>query len=543
MLRQLVSAAVATAVLTVAAPALAAPNFGPPLQASIGPMGNGSNLIIGDIASGDLNGDGHPDIVETSSEYKMADELRILINDGHGGFLPAKTVLTAAFPDDLTIGDVDGDGKADVVVDGITDLTNSPNSGQIQTFRGDGAGGLTALSTIANPFSALGFKIADVNGDGIADLISLRGGPIVALGTGGGAFATPTNHGPSPTAANQVGYVGEPALADFNGDGHLDVLAIAYPIGTGTKPSGVTALLGSGDNAATFTAAPITPVPPDTSYATTAAAGDLNGDGKADAVAANFTQNNIAVLLGNGDGTFQPSVAYGPIGVGPNTIKVLDIDGDGHQDVVVACLRPGADYTLGRISVLLGDGAGHLGPATDYGDAAFNPDGGLIATDLNGDAKPDLAFSYLKIAPTGPSTKTLELLETISGQKGLGNVLGGVPATLTPDANAQVTIPLTPVGVALSGKIGLQQTLATKSQTTRVSSTIGPAPPVFAKASYALRASAHKRPVVKLKLTATARTALATKGKIRAAVEITLRPKGHAPQTVRRYVTLVKRRH
>src|SRR6266849_3525534 len=81
------------------------------------------------------------------------------------------------------------------------------------------------------------------------------------------------------------------------------------------------------------------------------AVADLNGDGLLDVAVANWGSNNVSVLLGNGDGSFQPSLSF-PVGLNPFSVAVGDFNGDGRLDLAVA--NTGSNY----VSVLLGRGMG-----------------------------------------------------------------------------------------------------------------------------------------------------------------------------------------
>jgi DNA-binding beta-propeller fold protein YncE len=112
------------------------------------------------------------------------------------------------------------------------------------------------------------------------------------------------------------------------------------------------------------------------------AVGDLNGDGRADLVVANEASNTVSVLLGNGDGTFQPRTDYAA-GTNPLGIAVGDFNGDGKVDLVTA------NFGSKGVSLLLGNGDGTFQPRTDI--ALSTTPVSLAVADLNGDGKLDLA--------------------------------------------------------------------------------------------------------------------------------------------------------
>jgi hypothetical protein len=203
--------------------------------------------------------------------------------------------------------------------------------------------------------------VADFNGDGKPDLLSVGG--TLLLGKGDGTFTTGT---PITGGALTVG--------DFNGDGKMDVLQQ----GTGT----LLVLLGNGDG--TFQP-PISTNSGASLFALTA--GDLNGDGKADVVG--LFNSDVVVYLSNGDGTFATGVSYA---VGANNIAFNFItEGDFNSDHItdIAVSIPG-DNTSGQEAVLLGNGDGTFQTAKTSGGGTNIA---VIAGDFNGDGKLDLVLS------------------------------------------------------------------------------------------------------------------------------------------------------
>ena len=219
----------------------------------------------------------------------------------------------------------------------------------------------------------------DFNGDGRPDFaVPTNSGPIVILlGRGDGTFYNGTSLTPA--------YPFEPTsvvAGDFNQDGKQD-LAVLSASGPGSIGS-INIYLGNGDG--TFQTPKNFPVGVTGSAPTASrllATGDFNGDGVADLAATNAGLNQVVILLGNGDGTFQKAVPY-TVGTSPWNVVVGDINQDGFLDLAVA-----SDGT-GSASILLGNGDGTFQTYIPV-PLGSSQVGSVALGDFNKDGWPDLA--------------------------------------------------------------------------------------------------------------------------------------------------------
>jgi hypothetical protein len=267
---------------------------------------------IGALAAGDFNHDGFPDIAAT---LYATGQVAILLGNGNGTFKAPTLIGTGSEPTSVSIGDLNGDGHNDIVVANY-------GGGNVTVLLGDGTGNFTAANGSPFPVSTM-----------------------------------------DPASSTGI-YPSYLVLADFNGDGKLDVATADFArTGSGLPADDLSILLGNGDG--TFG--------PPTTYTTghfglVIAAGDLNGDGILDLVVQSYSVN-VTVFKGNGDGTFAPGVDY-PAGdttgfyTGESTMVLGDFNGDGKLDVanLVRDNTPnGQFYDL--VAVYLGNGDGTLGAA------------------------------------------------------------------------------------------------------------------------------------------------------------------------------------
>jgi FG-GAP-like repeat len=297
--------------------------------------------------------DGHPDGVE------------VFLSNGDGTFASGVfySVPGVSSNGGIVAADFTGDGIPDVL---IPSYDSSAQANTVALFKGKGDGTLSALPTtspigggIINVGALLG---ADMNGDGKLDFtFSGQSSNGMALNGGGGTFGGP---------ATMTG-VGEGQLGDLDGDGAAEVIGFANP----APGPGLCVFKNSGSGQL---AAPV--CYPDALAGNSGvwnemALGDVNGDGKLDAIALNDsvdTDANIAVYIGKGDGTFADRVLATLPGKRVSGVTLGDVNNDGKADLVA--FADGA--ASGLVEVMLSKGDGTFAAPAEYPAGATQTGGG-----------------------------------------------------------------------------------------------------------------------------------------------------------------------
>ena len=311
--------------------------------------------------------------------------------------------------------DVNHDGNLDIVV-------ANGGSGSVSVYLGDGKGNFVPAS--GSPFSAgqncADLAAADFNGDGNVDIAVANHGlktVTVLLGNGNGQFAM------APAAPFTVESNPHPhgiAVGDFDGDKKIDLAIDSW------AENKVLVLFGNGDG--TFQTAGVKLEVGKMPYQRLRTA-DLNEDGNADIVTSNFEDSSVSILLADGHRHFTRkdfSVPADPFG-----IAIADINGDQHQDIVIAHYSgQGTDRTKDALSILLGDGQGNFSLARGSPFSTGHYPGTVAAGDLNGDGIADIVV---------PNYDDGTLTVYTGGRNGIG------PAAYSP-----VRVGRTPHGVTIA---------------------------------------------------------------------------------------------
>jgi hypothetical protein len=315
---------------------------------------------------GDFNQDGNVDLVVVKRHTRV---VSVLLGQGDGNFIHG---LDLAPGTGVTVGDFDNDRIPDIAASMLQGPSNV-GPGFVTVFLGNGDAtfdpGIQVMDSVV---SMHGLVSADFNRDGNLDLAGTdyyAGRVAVALGTGDGRFGQARTFGAGATGLSSL------IAADLNADEVLDLavssrddqrFSILYGDGTGVF-----------GQAATYDAGVAL------EYLT---AGDFNRDGQADLAASMYTTAGLSILLSDGMGSFLPPRQL-EIGYQVANLAALDINRDGDLDLVFGVGRP--DRT---VAILLGQGDGTFGQPIAYEPEREDSEhAGIVVADFNNDKFPDVA--------------------------------------------------------------------------------------------------------------------------------------------------------
>jgi hypothetical protein len=463
-----------------------------------------ANELVGDQGVGELVGDLNGDGVQDLVVYNVNPLFQTFTSNGKGGY-SASSVQTLGFtactsnvyvvgPPQLI--DFNGDGKPDILCGSLVAYGN-----------GDG----TFAQAVPVSFLSSGFYTAytaDLNGDGKTDILAVpsTGAPesgsvqftvTVFLNQGGGSF---TSIGTFPVAPFTGGFnvtFSPPVFVDLNGDGKLDLITQIQSFGPAQSAGlqSVDVLLNQGDG--TFgTYMPVTiasgpNIGPDSEFPFGMASGDVNGDGKEDlilTVSDNDANLDAIVLLGNGDGTFQPATyfiihqpenAQGVPWFRTPSVVVEDLNLDGKQDLI---------FGDGQVGLGNGDGtfilSSPLFPLPIGSNNDFYSTLPLVPITLPGNLVPSLVYSLPPATPSAASVFTPQT--SSSGALSLTTLAVGThpitarysgDANYSADTSAAVTVTVTQAVSTTAVTSSANPSLAGQSVTLSAKVTsIGPTP-------------------------------------------------------------------
>jgi Big-like domain-containing protein/VCBS repeat protein/FG-GAP repeat protein len=397
------------------------------------------------ITAGDFNSDGYTDLAVASQPVSpsLQGTVEVLLGAGLGSFSGLETYNVgsspgvSSSPTSVATGVFTTSGHLDLAVTAAND-----NTLNVLTGNGDGTFNDTIearYGTGATPYSAV---VATLIPNGKSDVVVANFGAAsvsVLMGNGDaiGSFQSRVDYdsGPQPNSV---------VVGDFNNDGIPDLAFADGDCATPCTPNSISIILGNSNPTtgiangtfgaqATFTTLTGSETDTDT-YALVAA--DFNGDGNLDIAAVNNNTNNVVILLGNGDGTFQAPLGPYAVGTQPTGIAVRDFNGDGFPDLAVT------NYGSNTVSVLLnkGDGTGTFNAAVPY-NVGHGPYAIATANFNSSDTFPDLVV-------VNETDKTVSIL--------LGNSNG----TFQPAVTYNVTGSGSPSSVAIGdfngdGKVDL----------------------------------------------------------------------------------------
>lgn len=310
-----------------------------------------------DVAVGDVNDDGHPDLVISSTG------IMVMVGIGDGSFAPPVTINGSHGVRELAVGDVNNDGLVDIV------SVHVPVD-EMAVFLNAGRGEFSEPVRYQVGEGPEFVQLADFDGDADLDAIITNSDSrdfSILLNEGDGSYLAETRLAVEASP-------GPMAVGDFDLDGDADVAVIAFSF-----EHDVWILENSGDS--TFSASPFALA---NDIPQSIVAEDLNRDGSPDLVTANRSGESVTVFLNDGRGNLAIRTDY-KVGYQPYAVTTGDLDGDSYADIAVANLQDES------ISVLLNNRDGTFSePLLPAGEEPNR----VYLTEFNSDQHPDIVVSY-----------------------------------------------------------------------------------------------------------------------------------------------------
>ena len=354
------------------------------------------------LALGDMDGDGDADLCFPSSTNKA---VSLLMNDGGGGFVAGTSCPTGTDPSRLAVFDCDGDTDLDVAV-------TSSASSTVSILKNQGNGVLTKTADLSCPEAASVCSV-DVDRDGDTDLAVASGGIqkqlIIFTNDGSGTF----------TAARQYSTGSVPrwiVTGDLDGDGDLDLVVTEY--------TAISVYRNSGTGA--FTEQDHIMV----SYGEGPALVDMDGDGALDILAVSYEQKVLSFVQNRGSCEFAPPVRY-TVAPWPSYLDVADIDKDGDPDVLIS------HRDIRGVSVLRTWNSPRVQPVDQT-----VCEGSSAAFAAVAEGRPGSVYQWYKngTTPVGSNSPTLMINPARPDDSGTYHCVVGVPCGPAPSLPVRLTV-------------------------------------------------------------------------------------------------------
>jgi hypothetical protein len=391
------------------------------------------NSAPANLAMGDVNGDGRTDVVVSN---RSSSKVSVLLGQA-AGTLGAKTdYTTGSMPGGVALQDINADGRLDIVVCNISSNT-------VSVLLGQAGGSFAAKVDYATGTNPVDLELVDVNGDGRRDIVLVNESDnnisVLLKQTTGNGFAARVNYATGTIP-------GGIALGDLNGDGDPDVVTIHY--------NSTTASVLLGQAGSSFSAK--------TDYTVGSGANDVKlvdvtGDGRLDMVLASYNSNAVLVLPGQAGGTFGAKVTY-TMGSGCGNVAVGNVNGDSLLDLV------SANQNNSTVSVRLGLATGGFSTATSYAMGSTALD--VALGDINADGLLDIVTADYSANTVSLRLNSLMAAPTVTAGTRCGAGSVTLQAAGTPTGGSYRWYTVATGGTAISGATGSSYSTSTLYGTT-----------------------------------------------------------------------------